>query len=225
MKLSYNNAEGYADPTAYKAIANMQKGYKKMGDLNIYRGDVFFVESFGKQIGSEQKTDRPAVIVSNDKNNENSPCVEIVYLTTKPKQNLPTHCKVKALAQSTALCEQITTVSKERLGEFIRQCTDEEMAEIDKALAVSLGISGANYLASADSKSIAETLRNENDKLKERIKDLEELSAEIEEENIDLRTKVNSQKSGDNTDLIRIKTERDIYADMYYKILDRVTVR
>ena len=36
--------------------------------------------------GSEQHSDRPAVVVSNNKNNENSNVVEIVYMTTQPKQ-------------------------------------------------------------------------------------------------------------------------------------------
>jgi mRNA interferase MazF len=45
-------------------------------------------------------------------------------------------CKVP----STALCEQIDTVSKGRLGNYVRKCTDEEMDAIDKALMYSLGI-------------------------------------------------------------------------------------
>ena len=225
MKLSYKNAEGYADPTAYKAIANMQKGYKKMGDLNIYRGDVFFVENYGKRIGSEQAEGRPAVIVSNDKNNENIPCVEIVYLTTQPKTSLPTHCKVKALVQSTALCEQITTVSKERLGAFIRQCTDEEMAEIDKAIAVSVGISHANDSTTVDLEEVVKALMSENYELQDRVKDLEETNEKQKTYIADMVQNAGSQDQNDITDLIRIKAERDIYADMYYKILDRVTVR
>lgn len=36
--------------------------------------------------GSEQHADRPTVVVSNNKNNENSNVVEVVYMTTQPKQ-------------------------------------------------------------------------------------------------------------------------------------------
>ena len=45
-------------------------------------------------------------------------------------------CKVP----STALCENIQTVSKERLDTFIRSCTTSEMKNIDHALLYSLGL-------------------------------------------------------------------------------------
>ena len=38
---------------------------------------------------------RPAVIVSNDKNNAKSNTVEVVYMTTKPKTDLPTHVYIE----------------------------------------------------------------------------------------------------------------------------------
>ena len=70
---------------------------------------------------------RPAVIVSNDKNNANSNTVEVVYMTTKPKTDLPTHVYIEsALRPSTLLCEQISTVSEERIGEWIGELTESE---------------------------------------------------------------------------------------------------
>lgn len=44
--------------------------------------------------GSEQHADRPAVVVSNNKNNENSNVVEVVYMTTQPKTDSDT-CDIK----------------------------------------------------------------------------------------------------------------------------------
>lgn len=55
------------------------------------RGEIYYIESTYRETGSEQRGGRPAVIVSNDKNNENSEVVEVVYMTTKPKNDLPTH--------------------------------------------------------------------------------------------------------------------------------------
>lgn len=49
------------------------------------RGEIYYIESTYRETGSEQRGGRPAVIVSNDKNNENSEVVEVVYMTTKPK--------------------------------------------------------------------------------------------------------------------------------------------
>lgn len=105
----------------------------------IYRGDIFYIMQ-GSYVGSEQKSGRPGIIVSNDLANKHSPNVEVVFLTSQEKKALPTHVEVIARVPSTALCENIQTVSKERLSDFIRSCTTSEMKAIDKALLHSLGI-------------------------------------------------------------------------------------
>ena len=56
------------------------------------RGEIYYIESTYRETGSEQRGGRPAVIVSNDKNNENSEVVEVVYMTTKPKKRPPNSC-------------------------------------------------------------------------------------------------------------------------------------
>lgn len=107
------------------------------------RGEIYYVERSGTSnaVGSEMYSGRPAIIVSNEKNNANSSVFEIVYLTTQPKQDLPTHIVIRsAKRNSIALCEQITSVSEDRIGDYIGVCTDAEMQQIDIALAVSLGI-------------------------------------------------------------------------------------
>lgn len=48
--------------------------------MEINRGDVFYVNR-SETIGSEQRSGRPAIIVSNPECNEHSPVVEVVYLT------------------------------------------------------------------------------------------------------------------------------------------------
>ena len=47
------------------------------------RGEIYYIESTYRETGSEQRGGRPAVIVSNDKNNENSEVVEVVYMTSQ----------------------------------------------------------------------------------------------------------------------------------------------
>ena len=42
------------------------------------RGQIYYVRSNYREEGSEQRGGRPAVIVSNDKNNANSNTVEVV---------------------------------------------------------------------------------------------------------------------------------------------------
>lgn len=107
------------------------------------RGEIYYVErsSSVSTSGSEMYAGRPAIIVSNEKNNANSSVFEVVYLTTQPKQDLPTHVSIRsAKRNSIALCGQVTSVSEERIGDYIGVCTDFEMQQIDIALAISLGI-------------------------------------------------------------------------------------
>lgn len=109
--------------------------------MNEYnRGDIWFVKGAKTVTGSEPAGDRPAVIVSNDKGNEFSPNVEVVFLTSRTKKPLPTHVPVLCKVPSTAMCENVQTVSKERLEDFIRSCSDKEMKAINAALLCSFGL-------------------------------------------------------------------------------------
>lgn len=108
--------------------------------MDIKRGDIFYIAPY-YAVGSEQHSGRPAIIVSNDMNNRFSDTFEVVYLTTREKNVMPTHVKILSAArESTALCEQIDTVAKERLGDFYGSISDDEMAEINAALAESISL-------------------------------------------------------------------------------------
>lgn len=109
--------------------------------MGIKRGDVYYIESSNFTVGSEQRPGRPAVVVSNDKCNEHSSVVEVIYLTTQPKHDLPTHVTIRSLSrESTALCEQITSVATERFGDFCGRVTPQELQRIETAIMVSLGL-------------------------------------------------------------------------------------
>lgn len=82
--------------------------------------------------------------MSNDTGNRHAPIVEVVYLTTRQKNEMPTHVYIgSAERPSIAMCEQIVTVCKSRLERHIGSVTVEEMRQIDKALQTSLGINRA----------------------------------------------------------------------------------
>lgn len=109
--------------------------------MEIFRGDIYYVNPIGYSCyGSEQGAGRPAVIVSNNKNNTHSGVVEVVYLTSKPKKQLSTHVPIRCKVMSTALCEQVHSIDKERLSDYIRRCTEIEMQQIDDALRISLSL-------------------------------------------------------------------------------------
>lgn len=114
--------------------------------MQIRRGDIWYIEK-GYSTGSEQRSGRPAIIVSNDTNNQHSATVEVVYLTTQPKTDLPTHVQINSLSrESTTICEQITTVAVERLGNYHGHVTNEEMQELNNAMLISLGMQNADVL-------------------------------------------------------------------------------
>ncbi len=82
------------------------------------------------------------MIVSNDVCNDVSPVIEVIFLTSRKKHPLPTHVNVQCELYSTALCEQITSVDKSRLLDYVGRASPEEMQQIDEAIKVSLGIGG-----------------------------------------------------------------------------------
>ena len=82
------------------------------------------------------------MIVSNDVCNDVSPVIEAIFLTSRKKHPLPTHVNVQCELYSTALCEQITSVDKTRLLEYVGRASPEEMQQMDEAIKVSLGIGG-----------------------------------------------------------------------------------
>ena len=112
-------------------------------DRKIKRGDLVYV-NFDPIIGSEQGGPRPAVVIQNDIGNRHAPTVIIAPITSKTKKsNLPTHVKLtnKCLERnSVALLEQIKTIDKTRIEDYIGTLADEEMKMIDKALRISLGM-------------------------------------------------------------------------------------
>lgn len=107
--------------------------------MNIFRGDIFYIMP-GANSCVRLKEGRPAIIISNNMCNTHSDRVEVVFLTTKEKKPLPTHVDIICRQKSIALCEQIHTIPKESIGEFIKTCTAAEMQRIDEALQVSLGL-------------------------------------------------------------------------------------
>ena len=110
---------------------------------SIRSGDIYYVRGCNDTLGAEQKASsgRPAIIVSNNIGNEHSKIKQIVYITKQAKKWIPTHVVINSSPfRSIAICEQIITVSDERIELYVGHCTEEEMKEIDKALAISIGL-------------------------------------------------------------------------------------
>jgi mRNA interferase MazF len=104
------------------------------------RGEIYLIKR-RDTIGSEISKARPAVIVSSEYLNATSEVVEVVYLTTQPKRDMPTHVCINSTGvPSQVLCEQIDSISTRLAHAKVGECTAEEMKAIDHALLNSLGI-------------------------------------------------------------------------------------
>ena len=129
---------------------------------DIRRGEIFYIARAGATNGSEQFADRPAVVVSNDENNKHSGVIEVVYMTTQPKTDLPTHVTVRSTGRlSTVLCEQVSSVSTDRVNNYIGQVSEQEMKNIDIALMISLQLSGGGKT----SKQYNETIQKQQEEI------------------------------------------------------------
>ena len=146
-----------------------------------HRGDIFYIHREAVSYGHEQRPGRPAVIVSNDFINQNSTVLEVVYLTTKEKRVSPTHIVIESsLRRSTVLCEQITSVDKEFVGNYIGRCTEEEMRKIDYALVISLALKKAAQ--DADPAFQSRDYEREASEMKETIERLQQALQAAKEE-------------------------------------------
>ena len=111
----------------------------------VKRGDIFYAD-LSPVVGSEQGGLRPVLIIQNDVGNRYSPTVIAAAITSRmSKTKMPTHIDVYAeragLARdSIVLLEQVRTLDKQRLREYLGHLDELLMREVDNAIAVSLGL-------------------------------------------------------------------------------------
>lgn len=89
-----------------------------------------------------QSEGRPVIIISNDSANKFSSAITVMPLTTAVKKDLPTHVKILMIdgkTISTALAEQIRTVSADSLIDYIGTLEETKMTEIEGAILKALG--------------------------------------------------------------------------------------
>ena len=86
----------------------------------VYRGEIYLAD-LGECTGSEQKGERPVLVVQNNTANIFSPTVTVLPITTKihKSEGMPTHVVVDDLnilpEKSAIMAEQITTIDKSKL--------------------------------------------------------------------------------------------------------------
>lgn len=116
--------------------------------MQIKRGDIYYAD-LRPVVGSEQGGTRPVLIIQNDTGNRYSPTVIAAAITSRQgKKPLPTHVRLedspRGLEQdSTILLEQVRTLDRTRLREYIGRADKATMEDVDQAIAVSFGLSMA----------------------------------------------------------------------------------
>jgi len=106
--------------------------------VTAHRGDVWLVD-FGEPVGHEQSGRRPAVVVSADPLNESRAGVVIVVPTTTTPRHLPSHVELDQAGSgldelSYAKCEDVKSISEQRLIGQLGAVSDVVMFEIARAL-------------------------------------------------------------------------------------------
>ena len=108
------------------------------------RGQIWFV-SLDPMVGHEIGKTRPALVISNNRNNQFADTVTVLPITSKTEKiypfevflskeetHLPKDSKVK--------CNQIRTVDKKRLVNLVGALSAERLEEIKQALLIHLSI-------------------------------------------------------------------------------------
>lgn len=183
---------------------------------DIRRGEIFYIARGGATNGSEQFADRPAVVVSNDENNKHSGVIEVVYMTTQPKTDLPTHVTVRSTGRlSTVLCEQVSSVSTDRVNNYIGQVSEQEMKNIDIALMISLQLSGGGKT----SKQYNETIQKQQEEIEYYRNKIQAMKQSLEEN----ETEKPQDAAGETSEIVvRLETERDTYKALYEQLFERM---
>jgi len=109
----------------------------------VRRGDIWMADLRIGAVGSEQGKIRPVLVVQNNIGNKHSPTVTVVPLTSRTKNNLPTHVILNEPclpSRSIALVEQIRTIDKSRLIRHIGRINESIMNQINEAIAIQVGL-------------------------------------------------------------------------------------
>ena len=111
--------------------------------MTVKRGEIYYAD-LSPVVGSEQGGIRPVLIIQNDVGNKYSPTVIAAAITSQQdKARLPTHISVEAEGSglqknSIVLLEQVRTIDKQRLKDFICHVDNKLMCQVENALRVSL---------------------------------------------------------------------------------------
>lgn len=110
--------------------------------MKIQRGQIYYADLDINE-GSEQAGKRPVIIIQNNMGNEHSSTIIVAAITSNKTPALPTHIKLKVNGlpkYSVAMLEQVRTLSKKRLLDYICKVDAITLKKINFALSTSFGL-------------------------------------------------------------------------------------
>lgn len=134
----------------------------------LKRGDVYYVD-VGDSIGREETFNRPGVVITSDFGIKNSPVVTVV-LVSSSSRDMSVNAKLTSLSRASwAMGNQVKTIDKSRLENFICHLTAAEMQAVDEAVQIALGLPMENQTYKIRISQLENTinqLKEQNAKLK-----------------------------------------------------------
>jgi len=117
-----------------------------MARADVSRGDLWWIDwSPGR--GSEQTGRRPALIIQTDAANRNPRYPNTIVVTVSSKgRDVPFHIPLQTThesglaSRSFAKCEQVLTISKDRLDSRLGNASQDELQQVEAALRLILGL-------------------------------------------------------------------------------------
>ena len=110
----------------------------------MIRGDICYAD-LGEGFGNEQRGVRPVLIIQNNIGNKYSNTLIVAAITSKKENHhQPTHVLLSKYdglkTGSIAMLEQLRTIDKSRIKEYVCTLEDWKMKQIDNALKISIGL-------------------------------------------------------------------------------------
>jgi|SRR5271165_3426934 len=108
--------------------------------MPIERGDVYWI-NFDPSIGGEIQKVRPAVVLSNNAANAVLNRVQVVPITSRTDRLYPGEAFIDLNGERRkAMADQLATVSKQRFGKKLGTIAAGDMARIESAVMLQLGL-------------------------------------------------------------------------------------
>lgn len=110
----------------------------------IKRGEIYIAD-LGMGIGSEQQGIRPVLIIQNDIGNHFGNTVLVVPISSSNKREMATHLSLSKgtgglSKDSTLIVEQMRTVDKGRLRNYIGSLSNSLMSDVNTKIMIQAGL-------------------------------------------------------------------------------------